>query len=225
MSTSSSRDPHPARSTADRRELLETFDALGGGESFVLVAVAEARDLLLALQEDRPGLFEWDVLEAGPLHRIEITRRPLARSPSVAELLEHEHARLEGILARTCALVDRERVGEGAQRFAEFRCGLERHMDMEEQVLLEEFGTLAGLDRRAALQVRADHGELRELLKEASASLADGDVLSFREVTGELRALLVDHDAREGGALSILIDAELGSDMAREKLVRRLQRF
>lgn len=207
------------------RELLRRFDTLEEGASLTLAATEDPRRLLVAMQDARPGAFDWDVLEETPhRYRVEVTRRsPEART--VASLLAHEHARLAGLLSRAASLLRDDRVTESRERFAELRCALERHMDLEEKVLLVEFGRLSGLDRRAETRMRADHVEIRDLLREGSESLAEDDEGTFRAVVSELRGLLADHDAREGDALALLIDATLGTDEARDALVRRLQLF
>lgn len=47
-------------------EALTRFDRLAPGERFVLATAGPAPDLLRRLQGERPGIFEWSLLEAGP---------------------------------------------------------------------------------------------------------------------------------------------------------------
>jgi uncharacterized protein (DUF2249 family) len=61
---------------ADRKALvLATFDALGHGESLVVVNDHMPNGLRKHFEEHRPGAFEWAALEPGPeVFRVEITK-------------------------------------------------------------------------------------------------------------------------------------------------------
>jgi uncharacterized protein (DUF2249 family) len=61
---------------ADRKALvLARFDALGHGESLVVVNDHMPKGLRQHFEEHRPGSFEWAALEQGPeVFRVEITK-------------------------------------------------------------------------------------------------------------------------------------------------------
>ena len=51
----------------DRKaRVLSTFDALGDGESVVVINDHLPRGLLAHFEQLRPGLFAWEMLESGP---------------------------------------------------------------------------------------------------------------------------------------------------------------
>ncbi len=55
--------------------VLAAFDALGRGDSLVVVNDHMPHGLLRHFEEHRPGAFGWKPLEAGPVvFRVEITR-------------------------------------------------------------------------------------------------------------------------------------------------------
>jgi uncharacterized protein (DUF2249 family) len=60
----------------DRKaRVLSTFDALGDGESVVVINDHLPRGLLAHFEQLRPGLFEWVMLESGPeVFRARITK-------------------------------------------------------------------------------------------------------------------------------------------------------
>lgn len=61
---------------ADRKSaVLATFDAMGPGESLRVVNDHLPNGLRRHFEEQRPGAFEWTVLEPGPeIFRVEIRR-------------------------------------------------------------------------------------------------------------------------------------------------------
>jgi uncharacterized protein (DUF2249 family) len=61
---------------ADRKGLvLSTFDSLGCGESLVVLNDHMPHGLRRHFEEQRPGAFEWMLLEGGPeVFRVEITK-------------------------------------------------------------------------------------------------------------------------------------------------------
>jgi uncharacterized protein (DUF2249 family) len=60
---------------ARKAHVLSTFDYLEDGESVVIINDHLPRGLWAHLQEQRPGLFDWTMLESGPeVFRVLITR-------------------------------------------------------------------------------------------------------------------------------------------------------
>lgn len=68
---------------ADRKaRVLSTFDALESGDSIVVVNDHLPRGLLLHFEEQRPGRFEWRLLEERPqVFRVQITKRNEGADP------------------------------------------------------------------------------------------------------------------------------------------------
>jgi uncharacterized protein (DUF2249 family) len=61
------REKHPT--------IFRTFDALGAGESFILVNDHDPRPLRHQLSFERANQFEWEYLEAGPTTwKVRLTR-------------------------------------------------------------------------------------------------------------------------------------------------------
>jgi uncharacterized protein (DUF2249 family) len=55
--------------------IFKTFDALGGGESFILTNDHDPKPLYYQFLHEREGLFSWEYLEEGPERwRVKITR-------------------------------------------------------------------------------------------------------------------------------------------------------
>ncbi len=66
--------PVPPRERHPR--IFGTFDALPGGESFLLMNDHDPKPLFYQFQAERPGQFDWQYLEQGPeVWRVQIGRR------------------------------------------------------------------------------------------------------------------------------------------------------
>ena len=207
------------------QEIFRTFDSLEPEQSFVLVNDHDPKPLLYQFQAERPARFEWSRLEAGPARfRIEIRRRADDGPRSVSEFLQGDHARLERIL-----LEAKRRVGEGDLAparvvFAEFACGLDWHINVEEQVLFPAFEAATGMQGAGPTEVmRAEHVRIRRAMSDATAALAAGDGAGFGDAVRALELVLGVHNVKEEQVLYPMTDQAAGSERERDELVRRLQ--
>ena len=106
---------------------------------------------------------------------------------TIREYLEHDHLRLDHLL--TCATRDPSGIDQEA--FGEFRCGLLKHIGMEEKILLPAVRALRhGETLSIAAQLRLQHGAIAALLVPSPRSA----------VVNALKAVLAKHNALEEGA-------------------------
>lgn len=207
-------------------EIFRTFDALKPGEAFVLVNDHDPKPLLYQFQAERPGAFEWSVLEAGPERfRIEIRRRSAAGSRTVSDYLGTDHRRLDSIMGDVEALVRSRSFTEAARRFAEFSCGLTRHIEIEEQILFPSFEQMTGFTQGPTPVMRAEHVEIRELMERVATAIRAEDAVAFTRAAGALKQLLGEHNLKEEHVLYPTTDQAAGGDRERDELVRRMQAF
>lgn len=208
-------------------EIFGVFDALKPDEAFVLVNDHDPKPLLYQFQVERPGRFEWSVLEAGPTRfRIEIRRRAAEGARSVTEYLEGDHKRLDAIVPEVQRLLSARSFPEASERFAEFTCGLGRHIDVEEQVLFPTFEQMTGMAGGGPTFVmRGEHVEIRRLMSEMTSALAAADATKADESLRGLTETLAAHNMKEERMLYPMIDQAAGNDRARDDLVKRLQAF
>lgn len=213
-------------STVDQNELdaLAAFDALIPGESFVLVNDRDLRPLLCHLQSARPGQFDWHVLEAGPrLFRVSIRLRPELGPRDVTEYLKYDHMWLDEQLARVDRLLGSD-LAQAAQRLAEFCCGLNRHMEIEEKVLFPVYDKAAGDGAAATTEdLREDHIEIRAAMAAATSALQSGQIERYDAESQNLDLLLGGHNLKEESDIYPRMDRLLCSTPARDDLVRQMQ--
>lgn len=104
---------------------------------------------------------------------------------TITRFLTDDHTRLDTLLTRAAAGPHFD-----AESFAQFRAGLLRHIAMEEKVLLKDArARLHGGKLDVARALRMQHAALTSLL------VPTPDVA----LVGEIRALLVEHNALEEG--------------------------
>lgn len=205
-------------------EIFRTFDALAPGEAFVLVNDHEPKPLLYQFQFERPGAFDWSVLEAGPERfRVEIRRRSSTGPREVRDFLGGDHRRLDAIL-RDAARRAQGSFADALERFAEFRCGLERHIEMEEQILFPAFERATGMTGGPTTVMHLEHVEIRRLLEAIGASLRAEDFAGLLNAVREFTTVLGEHNAKEEDVLYPTVDHALGGSV-RDELVRRMQRL
>lgn len=207
-------------------KILDAFDALEPGGAFVLLNDHLPRPLLGQLQAERAGRFDWNVLEAGPVrYRVEIRRRTTDAPRTVGELLETDHRRLDAMVPE---VLDAAAAGEWAAasaRFAELRCGLERHIDIEEQVLFPVFEEATGITRGPTVVMRGEHVTIRAAMTSIAQALADHDGQGVDDGFQDLERTLRPHNFKEERVLYPTTDHVVGDDAARAALVARMQAF
>jgi uncharacterized protein (DUF2249 family)/hemerythrin-like domain-containing protein len=207
-------------------EIFRKFDALAPGQAFVLVNDHDPKPLLYQLQNERPRAFEWSVLEAGPERfRVEIFRRSEPSARNVTEFLGWDHQRLDVLFALAERRANSGDFFEATTQFAEFRCGLERHIAIEEQVLFPLFEERAGMASGPTTVMRLEHSEIARILDEIGEALADEDTSALMGAAGELREVLGGHNLKEERILYPMTDRALADPRDRDDLVRRMQAF
>lgn len=227
MPTTRELDVRPISPPERDPEIFGAFDALKADEAFVLVTDHDPRPLLSRFQAERPASFEWNLLEAGPARfRIEIRRRATEGASTVSDHLERDHKRLDAIVARVQELLAAGSFPDASERFAEFTCGLGRHIDAEEQVLFPAFEELTGMTSGGPTFVmRGEHVEIRRLMDAATGALRGADAAEAEETLHGLVAILGTHNMKEERMLYPMADRAAGSDSARSDLVKRIQAF
>lgn len=205
-------------------EIFDAFDLLAPGGTMVVVSGHQPKPLLLRFSLDRPGQFEWNVLEQGPAqHRIEIVKRARGELRTVTEYLETDHRRLDDLLARVDAELARRAVARARRIFGEFACGLERHMQAEEQVLFPVFERVTGMAPGPVSVMTREHAMLREISKSIGDALAREDVQAAESGVVSAADVLELHDMKEERVIYPQTDRALSSAAERDALVLRMQ--
>ncbi len=205
-------------------EIFQTFDSLEPGDAFVLINDHDPKPLLYQFQVERPGRFDWSVLEAGPERfRIEIRRSRRHGPRNVTEFLESDHKRLDAIFSDVERLLAAGSLPESARRFAEGACGLNWHIDAEERVLFPAFEGATGNTSGPTAVMRAEHVEIRRLIDAVRAAMNLSDADRSRKAIRRLAEVLSEHNAKEEQILDPMTDRVIGAERDRDDLVKRMQ--
>lgn len=223
MNTSSVLDVRTIPGPLRHPRVFETFDALSPREAFVLVNDHYPKPLLMQFMSNRPGLFEWSILEAGPaLFRVRIQKRDEPSARQVGEFLEADHRRLDELAAHAQRALSARDFDAAAAPFAEFACGLERHMQVEELVLFPCFEQATGMVGGPTFVMTREHGLLRELVASASRALSAKGAADAGRALQDLGELLQAHNAKEEGIIYPRTSRAL-NEQQNDELVRRMQ--
>ena len=205
-------------------EIFRTFEALKPDEAFVLVNDHDPKPLLYQFQAERPGRFEWSVLEAGPeRYRVEIRRRTAEGARNVTEYLEGDHQRLAAILEEVERLAGAAAFPEAGMRFAEFACGLGRHIDAEETILFPAFEKMTGMAGGPTMVMRDEHVEIHRRMEGVAAELKARKLAGIHQAIAALVEVLSAHNMKEEEVLYPMADQAAGGPREQDDLVKRLQ--
>jgi iron-sulfur cluster repair protein YtfE (RIC family) len=141
----------------------------------------------------------------------------------VSEFLGGDHRRLDAMLSTVEGLVASGAFAQAAPGFAEFACGLSRHIDMEETVLFPAFEEKTGMADGPTRVMRAEHLEIRRLLDFLASAIGASDAAGFTDADRRLHEVLGEHNQKEERILYPMSDRVAGGERHRDDLVRKMQ--
>jgi hemerythrin-like domain-containing protein len=134
------------------------------GQSVALLTAEEPSLLLRSLDLQLGHKLAWSIAGEGGRWRTLIQHRADAPPADVLDLLQREHQRLDGLLARALRLLNTGDAAAATPVMLHFTRTLLRHLYVEDEVLTPFFDTGAGPDEAAAMMLR-EHAEIAAQLK------------------------------------------------------------
>jgi hemerythrin-like domain-containing protein len=131
---------------------------------------------------------------------------------NIGEAFAHDHRRLEQALEASAAHVRAAQWDVAAIAFAAFRGGIERHMQVEEQVLFPAIE--GGAETPLTATLRKGHRDLRVFFDELDDALKSRDAEEYGRIAASMRTLLARHDEKEEAELYPAAQALLGAEAA-----------
>lgn len=120
-----------------------------------------------------------------------------ATGATFTAVLGEDHRRLDGLLADAKRALRADEIERASALFSTFRDGLERHIVAEEEVLFPAFETLTGVAAGPTRVMRAEHAEIRALLREIAERLEHRGHERHTTPLASLTALLYAHNGKE----------------------------
>ncbi|GJL58974.1 MAG: hypothetical protein NPIRA03_18310 [Nitrospirales bacterium] len=140
---------------------------------------------------------------------------------TIAEFMEQDHDRLDEIFNRFHT-IKKQDAQTARLLFQELKTGLHRHIRWEEEILFPVFEAQAEMarDHGPTGVMRNEHRQIKDLLEQIQAKVAEGD-LTTEEAEEGLLQVLTAHNVKEEKILYPWIDTCV-SDEERASLLARM---
>jgi len=134
---------------------------------------------------------------------------------TITGYMQRDHEEIDRILERAHAAAragDATTLARSAHEFAE---RLERHIEMEEQVLFPAFEERTGMASAGpSVQMREEHVQMQEIVRQLRSTAAVHDAAGFQRAAQALVEVLVPHNAKEEQMMYPMLDDAMGADGA-----------
>lgn len=202
------------------------------GESFALVLDTAPRPVLRQLLDE--GVLDRAIVlleRDGDHGQIAILPRRVSGSPTIAEVLEEDHRRLDDIADRMCKHAHMDPV-QSVVLANLFSSGMTRHVQAEEAILFPAYEARLGKRSNTTALMEREHRAILhyvERLLRSAENVLDAKIRAeavddlLRAQRG-LAAVLADHNDREERTLFPLLDHVM-SEGERSRILHRLVLF
>lgn len=203
--------------------VLEKLLELNEGDGLELVRGDNPQPLLERVLREYPLRYDFAPLEHGPArwrYHIHVREEPVHRT--VMRYLAWDHDRLDAILTRAMDLARSEQWEEAAALAAEFRVGLFRHIEIENEILFKAFEELTGSSEGGPTEVmRHEHVDIKESVDGILQATVDHSLDELERHHANLLGVLIEHNMKEENILYPLTDRQL-DEFTRARLVEDL---
>ena len=142
---------------------------------------------------------------------------------TISSYLEIDHEHCATLFAQVRDAVRARLWKEADLGFADFADALERHLQIEEQVVFGAFEEAVGNAGAATGMLRAEHQSIRGMVRRLSASLEARAPSAYFDHADTLRIVLHAHSEKEEGVLYPLIERVLAARC--DELIGAMARF
>jgi hemerythrin-like domain-containing protein len=132
---------------------------------------------------------------------------------TISGTLSSDHRRCDELFARAEEHIANRQWDAGAPAFGEFMGAMEQHFSMEEQVLFPSFEERTGQQFGPTQVMRMEHAQMRQLLREMAASVAERDRDAYLGQSETLLMLMQQHNAKEEQVLYRMADQVLATSV------------
>lgn len=132
---------------------------------------------------------------------------------SITAWMQQDHVLIDGILERATAAAQAGDLAALEREATLFLQRLERHIDMEENLLFPAFEERTGMTAAGpSVQMRAEHEQMQAIFLQMRAAVAAKDAAGYRQASQALQEILVPHNLKEEQMMYPMLDEAMGAD-------------
>ncbi len=139
----------------------------------------------------------------------------------IGEYMINHHKECDEVFARAEEAVGASDWARAKADFEAFAHQMDRHFEMEENLLFPEFENRTGHRGGPTQVMRMEHDQMRVVMHEMRAALEAKDAQQYLGLSETFLVLMQQHNYKEEGILYNMIDQVLGDQV--EKLVSQLE--
>lgn len=129
---------------------------------------------------------------------------------SLSEQLRCDHARCDTLFAEAENLAASGQWRDCLTRTEAFVAAMRDHFDTEENVVFPAFEARTGMTEGPTRVMRAEHGQLRDLMNALVDAARDADAVSYEDAAETLLILMQQHNMKEENILYPMCEQALG---------------
>jgi regulator of cell morphogenesis and NO signaling len=149
------------------------------------------------------------------------------QSTAITQYLQNDHARLDGLVSDAREVLQSGDSAGASTFFRQFRKGLLRHIQIEEEMLFPLFESATGFTSSGPTSVmRSEHIEILKIIDQMNELFEGKDVslAGFDSLHARLKAVLVPHNQKEEMILYPESDRLITGE-SKSELVRNMQEY
>lgn len=132
---------------------------------------------------------------------------------SITAWMQQDHVLIDGILERATAAAQAGDLAALEREATLFLQRLERHIDMEENLLFPAFEERTGMTAAGpSAQMRAEHEQMQGIFLQMRAAVAAKDAAGYRRASQALLEVLVPHNLKEEQMMYPMLDDAMGAE-------------
>lgn len=132
---------------------------------------------------------------------------------SITAWMQQDHVLIDGILERATAAAQAGDFAALEREAALFLQRLERHIDMEENLLFPAFEERTGMTAAGpSVQMRAEHEQMHGIFQQMRDAIAAKDAAGWQRASQALLEVLVPHNLKEEQMMYPMLDDAMGAD-------------
>ncbi len=205
-------------------ELGNAFKNLGGQDRLLVKGNRDFDTIMKAFQNSHWGQYDWLPIIVGADSWSGYLENKGSGFTSLVQIMESHHKHCDTLYVTAENALNSGNEDEGKKLMAAFLWSMEMHFGREEQIIFPAFEEKTGMSGGGPTHVmRAEHEQIRGVLKEMKNSLDAGDYQEIYNQAETMLILIQQHNSKEESILYPMTDQHLGNEV--DQIARKVQLF